>query len=325
MVVLWRITELCNLGCVFCGYSRELLRERREADAREIRRFSSLLGEFQENTGEGVLLSWLGGEPLLRADLTELTRHAVLGCGLRVSTTTNGSALASAPLRSHLIECYAELTLSVDGLGGLHDAVRGWPGGYARIRRAIGALLAERAERGRGPLIRVNTVLMHDNVRGYPALARELASLGVDELTFNQLGGVDRPEFFARARLSSEDAGWLSERLPELRLELAGQGARLLGGPEYADRIRATAAGTRLPVADCAPGGSFLFIDEQGLIGPCSFTIAQYGVPLAEIDGVSALRSLPERFAAARSARRARSCGDCHSTQIFAKFSRVSA
>jgi len=37
MVVLWRVTARCNLGCGFCGYDRTLPRPRREADAAVVR------------------------------------------------------------------------------------------------------------------------------------------------------------------------------------------------------------------------------------------------------------------------------------------------
>jgi len=322
MIVLWRIAEQCNLGCRFCRYSRErdLGRPRRAASAGEIRRVARLLGELRRATGERVLLSWLGGEPFLRRDLAALTGFAALECGLAVSATTNGTALGSPAIRRHILSCYAELTVSVDGQGGFHDRIRRWPGGFARLERSVRALAAERARAGQGPLLRTNTVLMRDNVRAFPALAEALAGWGVDEVCFNQLGGADRPVFHRLHHLTGGDADWLAHALPAVRAALAARGVRLLGGADYLARIRATAAGEPIAVAECRPGENFLFIDERGRVGPCSFTSANYGVPIEKIRCLAELRALPDRFRAARDQGRSSACGDCHSTQTFAKF-----
>jgi MoaA/NifB/PqqE/SkfB family radical SAM enzyme len=319
VVVLWRISERCNLGCAFCGYSRELRRTRRETDAGEIRRVIGLLAEYRRRTRSRVLLSWLGGEPFLRGDLVELGRLAH-GAGLLLSATTNGSALGSPRLRRHLVDCYAELTVSIDGRGPFHDRVRGWPGGFRQLSASLRSLAAERNAANSRLLLRVNTVLMHDNVRALPELAHELARWGVDELSFNQLGGAERPEFHAQQRLTAEDAAWLAERVPRLRGELAARGLRLLGGSRYLARIRATARAEALPIADCAPGEAFVFIDEEGMVSPCSFTSSDYGIRLSEIKSEREIESLPQRYRTARARRRASACGDCHSTQTFAKF-----
>jgi AdoMet-dependent heme synthase len=311
LVVLWRIEERCNLGCGFCGFSSELTRSRRATDADEIRRVIDLLAELRQP----VLLSWLGGEPFLRRDLPELTRYAV-SAGLSVSTTSNGTLLGSADLRRHVLDCYAELTLSVDGLPALHDRVRGLSGGFARVKAAARALVSERRELGRGPLLRVNSVLMRDNVRSFPELARELADWGIDEITLNQLGGAERPEFHAAHSLTPADVDHLFEALPSLRRELASSGVRLLGGAAYLLRLRASARAIELPVSDCRPGETFLFIDEAGRVSPCNAASGERGLPLAALTRPRDFQRLPEQFRALT----ARACGDCLSTRTFAKF-----
>ncbi|WP_218281224.1 hypothetical protein [Verrucomicrobium spinosum] len=46
------------------------------ADPAEIRRFAAVLADWSQATGRPVLLSWLGGEPLLWKPLEALTRTA---------------------------------------------------------------------------------------------------------------------------------------------------------------------------------------------------------------------------------------------------------
>jgi MoaA/NifB/PqqE/SkfB family radical SAM enzyme len=320
MIVVWRVTERCNLSCKFCGFDRELSRPRRDADPQSILAFGALLAEYQRMTGDKVLVSWLGGEPLLWPPLTELTRVFNNAYRLDVSTTTNGTCLGSPAVRAHLLEHYSELTVSVDAIGSLHDRLRGWPGGYARLQQNVTALAQQKRADSRGPVLRANVLLMRETLFDFEQLCLELSGWGIEEITFNQLGGNDRPEFYPAHRLLPEQAEWLAAKLPGIRQKLATHGLRLYGGPGYVRRIQATSRGERLPVADCQPGRRFLFINETGTVGPCSFTMSNYGVPVSELDSVEALCQLPAFFARRREQHRLAPCEDCHSTQVFEKF-----
>jgi MoaA/NifB/PqqE/SkfB family radical SAM enzyme len=320
MIVVWRVTERCNLSCKFCAYDRELSRPRRDANPEIIREFGAVLAEYQQATGDSVLVSWLGGEPLLWQPLTGLTEKFCSEYRLRVSTTTNGTRLNSPEVRAHLLENYSELTISADGIGSLHDELRGWPGGFARLERDITALANEKRTLGRGPTLRANVLLMRETLPGFEQLCARLADWGIEEITFNQLGGNDRPEFYPAHRLLPEQADWLVKELPRLRNRFTAVGLCLHGSDGYGNRIRATTYGERLPVRDCQVGEKFLFINELGQVAPCSFTVPDYGIPVSKIMSASDLRELPGRFSKLRSRRRHAACEDCHSTQVFEKF-----
>ncbi|HEX8906817.1 MAG TPA: radical SAM protein, partial [Longimicrobiaceae bacterium] len=310
----------CNLACPFCAYDRRLQRPRATADPARVAEFGAVLADYQRATGDRVLVSWLGGEPLLWPPLAALTERFAGDFSLRVSTTTNGTPLASAAVRAHVAEHYAELTVSVDGLAPTHDRLRGWVGGWEKMRSAVAALVTERAVRGCDLRLRANVVLMRDTLAELEPLCHELAEWGLDEITFNQLGGNDRPDFFPAHRLRPEDGDWLAINLPRIRAEMAERGVTLAGGDGYLRRIRASTRGERIAVADCGPGEQFLFVDERGMCAPCSFTAGAYGIPLAEIGSAEALLRLRARFAEARRLRRAAPCDDCHSTHVFEKF-----
>jgi MoaA/NifB/PqqE/SkfB family radical SAM enzyme len=320
MIIVWRVTQSCNLSCPFCGFDRRLDRVRRDADVETVARFGAVLSGYQRATGDRVLVSWMGGEPLLWSPLRELTEHFTRQLGLHVSTTTNGTPLGSSVVRDHIIEHYSELTTSIDGIASVHDDLRGWRGGFRHLGRVIPMLVAERQTRGRGPLLRVNVVLMRNTVSQFERLCSELANWGIDEITFNQLGGDDRPEFFAAHRLLPSDVEWLSANLLRVRQDLESRGVRLRGTQGYLRRLIATARGQRIPVDDCRPGEQFLFIDELARVAPCSFSTRDYAIPLDEIDTWKALQHLPRRFSKMRAASRAACCDDCHSTHVFEKF-----
>ncbi len=315
LVVVWRVTGTCPLHCPFCAYGRQ---RETHASARpsQVRAFARVLADYQTHTGQPVLVSWLGGEPLLWPELPALSRHLHHDLALNISATTNGMTLESATVRDHLADCYTELTVSIDGPAHFHDAMRDWPGGFQRLEQGIRAL----AQKSPRPRLRVNTVLMRQNLPLYPALCHALAEWGVDELTFNQLGGNDRPEFHPEHRLRESDVEELSLMLPALVQSMQARGVRLGCHPGYLQRLRMTARGQALPVADCAPGARFLFVDEEGLAAPCSFTTSGYGVSIDELRTPADIVRLPLRFAAMRRERRHPACLDCHSTQVFQKF-----
>jgi radical SAM protein with 4Fe4S-binding SPASM domain len=319
MIVVWRVVDSCNLACPFCAFDRRLEFPRRAAAVADVQGFARALAAYQAQTGEGVLLSWLGGEPLVWKPLEGLTTE-IRSLGLKVSATTNGTSLGSASLREHICSAYEELTISIDGFSAFHDPMRDWKNGFEKLRVWI-PMLAERARAIRSPLkLRVNVVLMHQNVEHFAALCAELATWGVREITFNQLGGRDRPEFYPLHRLTKADVDRIETELPIIRRTIAHHGVTLVGGAAYLSRIRASALDQRNPVDDCGPGEHFLFIDERGRVSPCSFTGSDYAVDVRSLRSGDDIATLPMRFQAMRHAHRSTQCDDCLSTQVCDKF-----
>lgn len=282
--------------------------------------FGETLADYARQTKRTVLISWLGGEPLRWPPLFEISAHFKHALGLRISATTNGTALASTRVREHLLADFDELTLSLDAADSWHEQMRGAPGLLARLEHALAELNARKAQLARPFKLRVNAVLMRDNVQQLEAIGRRAAQWGAETLTFNALGGRDRPEFFPTHSLQLEQIAWLKKELPGLRARLQAQGVTLLGQAHYLDRLAQMAQGTPWRISDCAPGQSFLFINEHGLISPCSFTSEGYGLPLADIQTVNDLIALPQRFTTQQQARLLPPCYDCPSTQVFGKF-----
>jgi MoaA/NifB/PqqE/SkfB family radical SAM enzyme len=318
MIVVWRVVESCNLSCPFCAYDKRLGTVRAAARPQQIERFVDLLGDWQATSGRRVLVSWLGGEPLLWKPLEALTRRA-RARNLEISVTTNGTTLGSRRMRAHLLENYREITISVDGFPDFHDRMRGWPDGFAKLARGAAHLMAERARSGSPLRLRANVVLMRENVGQFADLCRELSGWGVCEISFNQLGGRDRPEFFPANRLTLDDIAALRRMLPSLRREIE-PATHILGGAGYLDRIEEAARDLPAPVADCRVADDFLFIDEQGRIAPCSFTSDHFGVTVDDIADTEALAGLAERLNGYQRRHPSGECANCRSTQQFAKF-----
>lgn len=318
MIVVWRVTQHCNLTCAFCAWDRSIPGERVDVAAGAALRFGELLAAWQSQTGDRLLLSWLGGEPTLWPPLYDLAAR-FKRMGLAQSTTTNGTTLASPRVQALVLEHFSELTVSVDGLQDFHDRIRGWPGGFRKIGDAVQELAAKRAG-SRALKLRVNVVLMRHNLASFADLCLTLAKWGVDEITFNALGGRDRPEFFPANALRPQDAETLARLLPGLRTRLEQQGVRLCGGNDYVARISASANREPLAGTHCQPGVRYLFVNEFGRAAPCDFTLGDYGVAIEELRTVAQLQDLPARFAALRQRAPVPVCQDCPSTQVFSKF-----
>lgn len=319
MIVLWRMTTVCNLACGFCAYDRRLRIPRVHSDQVEIERFSALLGAHRSVSGEDVHISWLGGEPMLRPGILPLSRRLREQHGLRMSVTTNGTTLGRSGAAQEILSSFDEVTVSVDALAPTYERLRHWRGGWSRLAHGVRGLADSRATR-QALHLRANVVLMRDTLPEFAELCDRLADWGIDEITFNQLGGRDRPEFHPHQALCGRDVDLLRGLIPGLMARMAVRGVRLSAHEAYLERLEATALGRSLAVEDCEPRRPTIFIDEYGRVAPCSFTLDEHGLSTRAIQTVEDVALLRTRLAERRRAAPAAICGDCPSTQVFAKF-----
>jgi hypothetical protein len=162
---------------------------------------------------------------------------------------------------------------------------------------------------------------MRENIHAFEAFCMEIADWGIRELTFNQLGGIDRPEFYPDHRLLPDQAAWLAGELPRIQQKASDRGLKVFGTSPYLERISASSRDVAVSIEDCNPGRNFLFINEENVISPCNFTTESYGIPVSEITDVEALMKMPDRFHTNQRYSRAEPCNNCLSTQVFEKFS----
>jgi MoaA/NifB/PqqE/SkfB family radical SAM enzyme len=313
LVVVWRVTERCNLTCPFCAYDRRLDFPRRDANPEQVLSFGKTLRDAR--SGRNILVSWLGGEPFLWKPLLDVSRIIKHEFGLRVAVTTNGLALKSKLIRERIAADFDQITVSVDHLDDGHDQLRGADGLFNELKSSIGELVCLESDL----LVRVNVVLMRKNIHVFEPLCTELADWGVGEVTFNSLGGRDRPQFFPANCLTEDDVLGFAAELPRIRDEMARRGLIIQGNDAYLERMLTSARGEMFEVDDCSPGSQFLFVDENGIAAPCHFTVNGYGIPISEICD---LESLPSMFQALRQRNPLAACMDCKSTQVFGKFNR---
>lgn len=123
-VVVWNCTRRCNLNCVHCYATATSQKLPGEIDTEAGKRLIDDLAAF-----DVPVILFSGGEPLMRKDLFELARYA-RGKGIRVAISTNGT-LITKDIASNLKDIgFAEVGISLDGIGQNNDRFRGKTGAY---------------------------------------------------------------------------------------------------------------------------------------------------------------------------------------------------
>lgn len=123
-VVVWNCTRQCNLSCLHCYANATNQRPSGEMNTETGKKFINDLADF----GVPVIL-FSGGEPLLRHDLFELASFAAEH-GIRLALSTNGT-LVTKEIADRIKKIgFAEVGISLDGIGPGNDHFRGREGAY---------------------------------------------------------------------------------------------------------------------------------------------------------------------------------------------------
>jgi AdoMet-dependent heme synthase len=164
MLVIWEVTQACDLACVHCRASAQSERHPKELTTDQGYRLLDEIRSFGE-----PLMVFTGGDPLKRPDLYELARYAVK-IGLRTNVTPSATPL----LTSEAIEKFKEagvsrMAISLDGPDAAsHDDFRGIPGTFDRAMEAL------RHARDIGLDTQLQTTVTRRNMARLPEMA-ELA------------------------------------------------------------------------------------------------------------------------------------------------------
>lgn len=319
-IIVWRVTQNCNMKCLFCSYSCEVSRLRQEANPEDAVRLIHILGEYKRRTGGSVLTSWIGGEPFLYEHVFDFSRLLDGEYGIKSSATTNGLCLGDKKIRDCIVNHFSEIVFSLDSFAQCNDRVRQHGGHFETVCENIEKLNREINAVKSDAVIKVNTILMRENIGAFEEFCGFLNGVGVRELTFNQLGGYDRPEFFGDNRLLPEQVKKFTEELPLIKERFAKQGLLIHGSAEYLKRFAASAEDKCISVDDCNPGKWFWFINENGFISPCSYTSYEYKLHINDIKTADDIAGAEEVFRGMRRENRSKWCDNCHCTQVYDKF-----
>jgi radical SAM protein len=167
-LVIWEVTQACDLACLHCRASAQELRHPLELSTEEGFRLLSQVKEFGD-----PLMVFTGGDPLKRPDLFELLERSVQ-LGLRTTVTPSATPLLTNEAIDRFQRCgVARMAVSLDGPDAAsHDGFRRVAGSFDR---AIGALAHAREI---GLDTQVNTTVTRHNMRRLPEIAEKVAEAG---------------------------------------------------------------------------------------------------------------------------------------------------
>ncbi len=136
-LVALNLTRRCNLNCAHC-YLDAGTRESDNSGELTTAEVMALLDDIAALSDETMVV-FTGGEPLLRADLTELVTHAA-GLGLMAVLGSNGLGLNDRRAAALQAAGLMGAGISLDSLDAArHDEFRGLPGSWAQAMAAFDA------------------------------------------------------------------------------------------------------------------------------------------------------------------------------------------
>ncbi len=160
-IVIWEVTQACDLACVHCRACAQPRRNPFELSTAEGKRLIDQVAEMQ-----APVFVLTGGDPIKRPDLFELIEHCKT-VGVRVSLTPSATPLLTRDVIHRLKAAgLARLAVSLDGShADVHDQFRGMSGSFARTMEAI-----ESANEVDLP-VQINTTFSRRNVDDFDAIA----------------------------------------------------------------------------------------------------------------------------------------------------------
>jgi MoaA/NifB/PqqE/SkfB family radical SAM enzyme len=122
-----------------------------------------------------MMITFTGGEPLLRNDLEELVRGVREAAPLTYVTLLTHGGMLSQPRGERLWDAgIDQFSISLDYLDGRHDTARGIPGLTTRILDTVTAMRSSGID-----AIRFNTVIKNDNLDQLMPIVETAARLGI--------------------------------------------------------------------------------------------------------------------------------------------------
>jgi len=165
VLVHFEVTLRCNARCSFCDYWRT----DSSARADEVTSFADAARYFNP-----MLVTFTGGEPLLRRDLEDLVAAVARAIRLKyIMLITHGAMLTPERALSLWKAGVNQFNISLDYLDGRHDGARGIPG----LTKKLFDTLPRLRELGIDN-IRFNTVIRNDNLDQIRPIVERAAQLG---------------------------------------------------------------------------------------------------------------------------------------------------
>jgi AdoMet-dependent heme synthase len=279
--VYWETTRACGLVCRHCRAEAVATPHPEELTAAEGLRLLDELARFGHPLPHVV---FTGGDPLERADLLDLIRHA-RGLGLGASVAPSATPRLDEGAIVALKAAGAQaISLSLDGSSSArHAALRGVPGCYARtLEAAVEARAAELP-------FQINTLVSAETLDDLGLIHELTAKLGAARWSLFFLVAV------GRGALLSQITPEQFRRVLEWLVALPTSGGPIIATTEAPQlrRLRfERSGGAHVAGAGIRDGNGIMFVSHTGEITPSGFLPISAG-NVRRDDVVTAYRTSP--------------------------------
>ena len=280
LMFYYEVTMACDLVCKHCRASAQ---ENPDPDELSHEQSIALIDQVATFPRRPTLV-FTGGDPLKRADLFDLIRHA-RSRGIEAALTPSATPLATREAFEKAKEAgIRRLGISLDGVDAVtHDSFRGFEGSFEMTMR----MLEDARDLGLG--VQVNTTITRRNFHQIDAIAELLADKGIMMWACFFLIPVGRgveeerikPEEYEIAferlwhHAQTKPYGVKTTEAPHYRRYVLCHGGDPLAGPRLAASPHgladgATARGHRAPLG-ITDGRGIMFVNHKGEIYPAGF------------------------------------------------------
>ena len=211
-VVVWNCTRQCNLSCIHCYASADNRRSPGEMDTAAGRNFICDLADF----GVPAIL-FSGGEPLLREDLFPLANLAAEK-GIRTALSTNGTLITSEVAGQIKKVGFAEVGISLDGIGANNDHFRGQKGAYRATLAGIRNCVAL------GLRVSLRLTITRYSYQDIPEIFKLVENEGIDRVCFYHLAYSGRGSSLQEEDISHAQTRAVMDTICQHTLDLYRRG-----------------------------------------------------------------------------------------------------
>jgi radical SAM protein len=265
-VLIWEVTQACELACDHCRADAQPGRNPNELTTEEGKRLLDEAALF----GDSQLVVLSGGDPLIRDDLVELVAYGT-DIGLRMTLTPSGTdSLTLDVLKDLKASGLKRLALSIDGPKAVHDNFRGEDGSFQQTVNA--AVAANKI----GLPVQINTTVCETTASTLPVVRVLVARLGAVLWSVFFLVSVGRGRLLEN--VTPQRAEGILEWLDEISAD-ASFGVKTTEAPHYR-RVSLQQNGNPTATPDndsigrrggIIAGDGFAFVSHTGNVYPSGF------------------------------------------------------